>query len=172
MCDSQIITSASALGLCLRSLTHVLHTRAHRPTQEARRVGGWRPGPHAPRRPDGACVPLCAREARPPPPRGLTFTDGRLPGPLEIGLARPVLRAAGQEEARVAGVDQCVTEGGELDGSHVRVGRCLGLSAGVSWNGISSVRIREPWLVRKGTWSREMQKQGTRLGMAMQSLYN
>ena len=51
-----------------------------------------------------------------------------------------MLRAPGQEEPRVAGVHQGVTERGEVDGSDVRVGRRFWLSAGVSWNGIYSVR--------------------------------
>ena len=62
----------------------------------------------------------------------LTFTDRGLPCPFHVCFACPVLRSTCKEESWMAGVHQGVAKGGEVYGSHICMGWCFRLAAGVS----------------------------------------
>lgn len=65
----------------------------------------------------------------------LTQADGRFPCPAAVGFAGAVLGAPGEVEAALAGVDQGVAQGGQVQGAHVGVGWGLRLPAVVGWRG-------------------------------------
>lgn len=66
-------------------------------------------------------------------PQPLTQADGGFPCPAAVGFAGAVLGAPGEVEAALAGVDQGVAQGGQVQGTHVGVGGGLGLLAVVGW---------------------------------------
>lgn len=65
----------------------------------------------------------------------LTQADGRFPCPAAVRFAGAVLGAPGEVEAALAGVDQGVAQGGQVQGAHVGVGWGLRLPAVVGWRG-------------------------------------
>lgn len=62
----------------------------------------------------------------------VTSTNGHFPSPGPVGSARPVLGAAGEDESRLAGVEECVSEGRQVEAQNVCMGRRLRLLTGVS----------------------------------------
>lgn len=63
----------------------------------------------------------------------LTQADGWLACPAAICFAGAVLRAPLEGEALLAGVDECITHGGQVQRPDVGMGWCLWLSAVVGW---------------------------------------
>lgn len=62
-----------------------------------------------------------------------TSTHRHLPSPGSIGPADPVLRAARQKEAGLAGVDERVTIGGQIHAHNIHMSRALGLFTTVGY---------------------------------------
>lgn len=79
----------------------------------------------------------------------LTQADGGFPCPAAVGFAGAVLGAPGEVEAALAGVDQGVAQGGQVQGTHVGMGWGLGLLAVVGWRG-QGEQVRETTQVGMG----------------------
>lgn len=63
----------------------------------------------------------------------LTQADGRFARPAAVCFAGAMLGAALEGEALLAGVDECVAHGGQVQGPDVGMGRRLWLLAVVGW---------------------------------------
>lgn len=72
----------------------------------------------------------------------LTQADGRLACPAAVSFAGTVFRATPEGEALLAGVDECVTHGWQVQCPDVGMGGCLWLLAVVGW-GKDNVRPKE-----------------------------
>lgn len=152
--------------LCPTLTTHTFTHTAHHMNTDSAGVTDitsvtWLPGgPHTRKLAWWAAgAPLLCEDACSLPHRWLTFADGRFSCPFHICFTRPVLGAGCEEKSRMAGVHQGVTEGGEIDRSHVRVGWRLGLSAGVGWNSTDSIRKHRPlFMIDLAHASKEIRK--------------
>lgn len=78
----------------------------------------------------------------------LTQADGRFACPAAICFAGAVLRATLEGEAFLAGIDECVAHGGQVQGPDVGVGGCLWLFAVVSWTRGEIAGHGEIWVSR------------------------
>lgn len=63
----------------------------------------------------------------------LTQADGRFACPAAIGFASAVFRASLEGEALLAGIDESVAHGGQVQSPDVGMGWCLWLPAVMSW---------------------------------------